>query len=62
MDIGARRGSASPLRAIQSPSDHAKPVVLQTIDAVDGRSSARNPTGSDLSGSSVPCAPMISYL
>ena len=39
------RAAAPPCaaRAIHSPSDHAKPAVAQTIDAVDGRSSAPKP-------------------
>ena len=41
------------LRAVPNLDD----VVLATTDAVEGRSSARKPTGSALRGSSVPCAP-----
>ena len=62
VNIGARVGAIRPLAAIHSPSDQEKRAVSQTIEALDGRSSARKPTGSALSGSSAPSAPRISYL
>jgi len=60
--MGARRASRAARPAIHAASVHAKRVVSRTTEAVDGRSSAPNPTGSALSGSSSPEAPITSYL
>ena len=47
---------------LDAPSLQAKRAVSHTIEAVEGRSSAANPTRSLFSGSSAPSGPRRSYL
>ena len=58
MDIGA----SSALTLSPAGEERGSAEASKTIDAVAGRISALNPTGSDLSGSNLPDRLKISYL